>query len=217
MGSNLSRLLQRKHAFGRIHQLHRQQPELAGNPIAGSLRLQDGSLCGTLNEFFGVHASATATLLDAASSTLAGPIQVNEFGDYALLFNPNAAFVRLQCENAVPITVTIAALDPNGTDLGQTTVAGVSAPVISGMTARLRGTLLAAPVAIFLLPPTGFPSDILPRADGYLAEKGLDTRLGACQYYKSVGAVKACDAAAISSAPSPSRIGATPSGSASLP
>jgi len=170
-------------------------PELAGNPIAGSLRLQDGSLCGTLNEFFGVHASATATLLDAANSTLAGPLQVNEFGDYALLFNPNAAFVRLQCENAVPITVTIAALDPNGTDLGQTTVAGVSAPVISGMTARLRGTLLAPPMAIFLPPPTGFPSDILPRADGYLAEKGLDTRLGACQYYKSVGAVKACDAA----------------------
>jgi hypothetical protein len=170
-------------------------PEISENPIAGSLRLQDGSLCGTLNEFFGVHASATATLLDAANNTLSGPVQVNEFGDYALLFNANAAFVRLQCENAAPITVSVGTPDPAGTDVGQSTVAGVSSPVISGMTARLRGTLLAPPVAIFLPPPTGFPSDILPRADGYLAEKGLDTRLGACQYYKSVGAVKACDAA----------------------
>jgi len=66
-------------------------PEIAENPIAGSLRLQDGSMCGTLNEFFSVHASAPATLLDAANNTLFGPVQVNEFGDYALLFNANAA------------------------------------------------------------------------------------------------------------------------------
>src|SRR5207302_3908710 len=36
--------------------------------------------------------------------------------------------------------------------------------------------------------------NILSRANGYLAEKGLDTRLGACQYYKAVGAVQGCDA-----------------------
>lgn len=171
-------------------------PEISEGPIAGSLRLQDGSLCGTQNEFFSVHATGTATLLDAANNTLFGPVDINEFGDYSLLFNPNAASVRLQCENAPPVTVTIgAALDPGGTDLGQSTIAGISAPNISGMTAKLRGTLLAPPVAIFLPPPTGFPSDILPRADGYLAEKGLDSRLGTCQYYKTVGAVKACDAA----------------------
>jgi hypothetical protein len=48
-------------------------------------------------------------------------------------------------------------------------------------------------VGQFLPPPTGFASDFLPRSDGYLAEKGVDTRMGACQYYKAVGAVQGCD------------------------
>jgi len=43
-------------------------PEISDNPIAGTLRLQDGNLCGTQNEFFGVHSAATATLLDAFNS-----------------------------------------------------------------------------------------------------------------------------------------------------
>jgi hypothetical protein len=169
-------------------------PNLNANPISGSLLLQDGSPCGTLNEFFGVHVAPTATLLDASSNTLAGPVQLDEFGDYSLASNTNAAFVRLQCENAPPITVPITIpIDPAGTDLGQSTVAGVNPPVVSGMTVKWKGQLLAPPVAIFLPPPTGFPSDVMPRPDGYLGVKGLDTRLGTCLYYKSVGAVKACD------------------------
>jgi len=36
--------------------------------------------------------------------------------------------------------------------------------------------------------------DFYTAPDQFLAEKGLDTRLGACQYYKAIGAVKGCDA-----------------------
>jgi hypothetical protein len=169
-------------------------PNLASQPITGSLKLQDGSPCGTFNEFFAVRVTGTATLLDAANNVLSGPVRVNEFGDYSLLYDANAATVVLRCEGAAPIRVPIgAALNTFGTDLGQSTVSGVSPPTVSGMTAKLYGTLLAPPVAIFLPPPSGFPSDIMPRSDGYLAVKGLDSRLGACLYYKSVGAVKACD------------------------
>jgi hypothetical protein len=48
--------------------------------------------------------------------------------------------------------------------------------------------------ADFQTSPPSLPSDIISRADDFLAEKGLDTRLGACQYYKAIGAVKGCDA-----------------------
>src|SRR6202035_108762 len=48
-------------------------------------------------------------------------------------------------------------------------------------------------IGTFLPPPTGFASDVLTRADGYLTEKGIDSRLGACQYYKAIGAVEDCD------------------------
>ncbi len=163
-------------------------------PITGRLTLQDGSPCGTINEFFGVRSSPTATLLDGANRILAGPRPINELGDFALPYDPRATTVLLRCENATPVKLT-----PWQTrggaylDLGQTTLAGVNPPSVTGMTATLNGKVLAPPDAIFLPPPTGFPSDILPRADGYLAEKGLDSRLGACQYYKAIGAVRDCD------------------------
>jgi len=165
-------------------------PLNAPDPIVGSVALADGSPCGTFNEFFGVHVTATATLLDAGNNILAGPQRVNEFGDYALLANPNAAMVSLKCEGAVPLLLAV-----SGPDLGRATFAGVNPPVVAGMTATLHGHGLAPPVAIFLPPPTNFPSDIMPRSDGFLAGKGLDTPLGACQYYKAVGAVRGCDSA----------------------
>jgi len=160
--------------------------------ISGGLVLPDGSPCGTINEFFGVHVTASATLRDGSGATLAGPVQANEFGDYSLPYSATGASVELQCENAVPMNITISNLNPNGvTDLGQSTMTGVSAPTVSSMSATLNGTQ----VGLFLPPPAGLPSDVLTQADGYLAEKGVDTRLSACQYYKSVGAVAGCDGA----------------------
>jgi hypothetical protein len=153
--------------------------------INGSLTLQDGTPCGTQNEFFGVHVSATATLLDANGNNLAGPVRANSFGYYALPIIAGAASVLLQCEQAQPIVAPIV----SGNDLGQYYLANATQPSVSSMSATLQGN----PVGTFLPPPSGFPSDLFPSSEAYLAFKGLDSRLGACQYYKAVGAVLGCD------------------------
>jgi hypothetical protein len=158
------------------------------NPTAsGNFTLKDGSTCGTINEFFGVHVTATATLLDASSNTLAGPVQMDEFGNYTLPMLSNAATVRLNCEGASPVTVNAAGLS----GFANAVLTTVTPPTVSSMSATFNGTS----VGLFLPPPSGLPSDVLKRVDGYLAEKGVDSRLGACEYYKTVGAVKTCDAA----------------------
>ncbi len=174
--------------------------------ISGSLTLADGSVCGTSDELFGVTSTASATLRDASGKALA-KVRVNEFGSYSLPVKANAADVLLRCENATPVVVAISALDPNvGAQLSPATVAGVSAPTITGMSATLHGAPLSgttSPAALFLpphtqfpgdTPPTDFPSNIMARADGFLTVKGLDTRRGACQYYKAIGAARDCDA-----------------------
>lgn len=164
--------------------------------IVGSVQLQDGSPCGTNNEFFGVHSTATAAVVDRSNHLLAGPVHVNEFGEFTLPNPSTAASVVFRCEGAKPVRVAVPAGNQSGySDVGLSQFTGITPPVVAGMTATLQGQLLAPPVAIFLPPPTGFPSDIMPRTDGFLAEKGLDSRQGACQYYKAVGAVKACSPA----------------------
>jgi hypothetical protein len=155
--------------------------------VSGRFTLQDGALCGTVNHFFGVEAMATATLKDILGNTVAGPIRLDELGGYAFPSATGAAeSVVLQCENAVPVTVTISGRD----DLGTTVLPGVAAPVVTSMQAKLKNTVIAELPS----PQAPLPSDIVPRADAFLAEKGLDTRRSACQYYKAVGGVPQCDA-----------------------
>jgi hypothetical protein len=170
-----------------------------GGPISGSFSFEDGSPCGTINEFFGVKVTATATLLDASDEVLAKAL-VNEFGDYSLPFDANAVTVLLRCENAKPLRVRIGSVTNNGTDLGKSLLKGVKAPTVLNMTATLHGHLLQPPIAKFLPPPSGFPSDILERADGFLGVKGVDSRRSACEYYKAIGAVKGCDEGELSGA-----------------
>jgi hypothetical protein len=155
--------------------------------------LADSSPCGTENEFFGVHVHATATLLDVTNKVLAGPVPLNEFGDYVLPGNAHGATVRLACEGAPVVSVPFG--KGNISPLATAVVTGVTPPTVTNMTAALNGVLLSAPNALFLPPPTNVPSDISPRADNFLAEKGLDSRLGACKYYESIGAVKGCGTA----------------------
>jgi hypothetical protein len=160
--------------------------------ISGSLALADGSPCGTSNEFFNVHVTATATLLDSFGVKLAGPAPLNELGDFSLPYNANAATAQLKCQGAPVLNVPITSLNAGGvTDLGQTVLTTVKDPVVSNMTATFGTTS----VGIFLPPVTGQPSDIVPRSDAFLAEKGLDTRIEACQYYVAIGATKSCSAA----------------------
>ena len=158
--------------------------------IGGELVLADGSPCGAVNEFFDIEVVASATLVDASGKVLAGPVRADQWGDYDLPYNVAAASVVLQCENAPPVSVLVSNPNPSGTtDLGQTVLTGVAAPTVTSMTAQMNNTQ----VGTFLPPPSGVPSDIVPLADAFLAEKGLDSRVGACQYYQAVGAVKNCD------------------------
>jgi hypothetical protein len=166
-------------------QYHR--PSVGTSALVGKFTLEGGTACGTTNEFFGVHVWATATLLDASGHVLAGPVRVNEAGDYSVPTLPGATSVVLSCENAAAVSIPF-----GGADLGTTLIAGVSPPVVVTMTATLHGQALDPPVAIFLPPVTGEASDIDPRADLFLTEKGLDSRLGACKYYKAIGAVRGC-------------------------
>ncbi|MGC1451010.1 MAG: hypothetical protein WA830_13335 [Candidatus Sulfotelmatobacter sp.] len=156
--------------------------------ISGNLVLLDGTPCGTQNEFFNVHVEPTATLLDKSGIKLAGPVNVNELGDYSLPYNASAASVSLKCQGS-SVKVAITSLNATGvTDLGQVKMPGISAPVISGMTATLGSTV----VGQMAQPITGQPSDIVPLSDAFLTEKGSDTRLQACQYYKAIGATTSC-------------------------
>lgn len=162
--------------------------------MSGNLILQDGSTCGTVNEFFGVHSTGTATLLDASGNVLSGPVRLNEQGDYSLLWDFTAATpasVSLSCEGAPPLSVAVTPDALNLWDVGTATLTNISAPQVQKMTATLNGTVIAS--ADFTVAPQPLPSDVVKRADDFLAEKGLDTRMGACQYYKVIGAANDCD------------------------
>jgi hypothetical protein len=162
--------------------------------IDGNFTLQDGNPCGTLNEFFGVHVTGTATLLDANGTPVGTPGRMNELGDFAVQY-PIAASpvsVSLQCEGNPPFVTAIAPSALSLGDLGTIALPGVSAPEVQSMTATLNGSAIAS---VNFQSPTPLPSDIVSRADAFLAEKGLDTRGGACQYYKAIGAVQGCAAA----------------------
>lgn len=173
-----------------------QQPYVPD--IAGELLLADGSPCGTVTEFFGIPSTgAAASLIDSNSGlVLYGPVQTNEWGDYDLPAQPFVSeaptSVSLQCENNPPVIIPVTNVNQTGTtDMGVTTLSSVSAPIVTSMSATLNGTQLGQ----FLPPVSGAPSDVVPLGDAFLSEKGVDSRIGACQYYKAVGAVQSCDSA----------------------
>lgn len=157
-------------------------------PSVGNLELADGNPCGTINEFFVVHVTGTASWLDSSGHTLA-TVSLNARGEYSLPYKANAASIKLQCESATPITITGVVPNANGVTYGLQTLPGTGDPVVTGMTATFNGSQ----VGLFLPPPSGLPSDVVVQSDGFLAEKGLDTKVSACQYYKTIGAVKTCD------------------------
>jgi hypothetical protein len=153
--------------------------------VAGSITLADGTACGTVNEFFGVSSTGTATLLGASGAVVGGPSRISDLGQYTLASNSKASQVLLKCEGAAPQTVPIG----GAVELGVTPFPGTGQPAISSMTATLGGNS----IGIFLPPPTGFPSDVVPSPERYLSYKGIDARTDACAYYKAIGAASGCD------------------------
>jgi len=153
---------------------------------SGNVALQDGSPCGTLNEFFGVHSTATATLLDAAGNPMGTQVRANELGDYTLTYDYTAmpAAVSVQCEAAPPVVVAFTPQVQGNEDFGTTVIPNASAPQVQSMTATLNGSTFVTPD---LQTPPSLPSAIISRADTFLAEKGLDTRPGAASTTRPSG------------------------------
>ncbi|MBI3563523.1 MAG: hypothetical protein HY080_17600 [Gammaproteobacteria bacterium] len=171
----------------------RSTGRVAGATINGRFRLADKSACGTVNEFFAVEVTATATLLNRSGAPLPNrvPIRLSYEGDYTFLQDAAAAFVDIACEANATVRIPVGQNDATQNKfLGIATLAGVRAPIISAMSA----TLSTVAVGQFSPPPTGLPSDWVPSKEKFLAYRGLDSRKGACEYYKSIGAVSSCDA-----------------------
>jgi hypothetical protein len=171
----------------------------------GSVRLSDGSTCGTENEFFGVTSTATAELVETFTGMLipGSRVRANSWGQYSIPVKAQTRQMHLsvviRCEGADPVTPansgTPINAPPDGDtaslDFGVVTIGG-SAPVVSSM------SVTPATISSKFDDParaSQLPSDIVPlRPAKFLAMKGLDTRLSGCLYYQTIGAVKGCDA-----------------------
>jgi hypothetical protein len=171
------------------------QDHLGRGTYVGRVVLNDGAPCGTVNEFFGKTAVGQATLLDLSDNVLAGPYRLNAWGHYGFDDVPGAAKVLVECEGASPQTILTTDFSQTTGTNPRTVLSDTAAPVVTSMSAKLNGS----EVGLFLPPPTGLPSNNMTDAEFFLSFKGIDTRMGACQYYRAVGAVKSCDAQGVPS------------------
>jgi hypothetical protein len=169
--------------------------------MVGSMKLADGSACGLTEELFGKVPSGVVTLLDSngvpINSIFSSPVTVNEMADFAvpIAYAVGPAQVQFSCEGAAPVTMPYPASAASNaqTDLHLVTIPGTGAPTITSITAIYQSQTIGsfAPPAT---PPAPLSSDVNPRTTAFLGYKGVDSRRGACQYYKAIGAVQACDA-----------------------
>jgi mono/diheme cytochrome c family protein len=160
--------------------------------VVGRVRLADDSACGTKNEFFDIEIVGSASLRNAAGGAVGNAVRMSTDGDFSFQKSAGAAGVRITCQSAPVLNIAITPGDPLGsTQIGLRTTPGVRAPVVSAMSATLGATSLG----LFLPPPSGLPSDNVPASEFFFGYKGIDTRRSACQYYKAIGAVRACGAA----------------------
>jgi hypothetical protein len=163
--------------------------ELGIPDVANHMFLSDGSLCGTLDELFGVATSGTVSVLDAQGRLLYGPAPLDAYGGYALPLVANGFTVQYQCgTNVSPLNVNYPSRG------GVVTLLNPAPPSVSAMSASIQNGQTPANFATMVPPQTGLPSDKAPRSDHFLSEKGIDSRLAACRYYQAVGAVQSCDA-----------------------
>ena len=165
-------------------------PQDGRNEITGRLLLADGSPCGAEFGLFGVKSAGRATLFDNTGAVLAGPYTVNRYGHYSFGLNPLStavpATILLECEGA---KASIPVPDYLNFVSARTLLGSTAAPDVFAMSAKLNGV----DVGQYLPPPAGLASDNVDINNFYLAAKGLDSRMSACRYYLSIGAVTRCN------------------------
>jgi hypothetical protein len=162
-------------------------------PTNGFVQLADGNPCGTINEFFGITSTGSVKLLNSTGGTIS-TAKPSELGMFSFPYNANARSVQVTCESAPPISISFTP-STGGVFLPTAVVSGASEPLVSTMTASFNGT----GVGTFLPPPSRLPSDIVTPTEVFLGEKGVDSRLSACLYYKAVGAVQTCSSSGVPS------------------
>jgi hypothetical protein len=163
--------------------------------LYGHLVLSDGSVCGTHNEFAGIRSIGTVQVIDAAGVEKSAQVEINRFGDYAIdapvLVNAPHR-LRVRCDSLTTVlsirtpeagfvdtAIELSATLPNSRP-------SINKVVAYGLDGNVRGRMVVA--------EPNAASNSLSGPDQFLAYKGKDTRLGACLYYKSFGAVEDCDA-----------------------
>jgi mono/diheme cytochrome c family protein len=164
--------------------------------LFGHIALADGGACGTQSEFFALQTAATVQLLAADGSALAPPTRVNRFGDYAIdaaVLAGGRYALAVTCEGYAKTLDVPASTDPNGYVYTLPIELSHSIPnarpaiakmVANGADGNVRGQMIVADPGV---------STSLPGWSQFLAYKGFDTRLSACRYYLSLGAVGGCD------------------------
>jgi mono/diheme cytochrome c family protein len=164
--------------------------------LHGHVALSDGAVCGAENEFFAIQSAATVQLQQGDGTALSGAVRVNRFGDYALdaAVPVNAALkLAVRCEGYsamldVPAG-TVGYLATEALELSHAmanTRPRVARMLASGPEGNVRGKMIVA--------EADASSNTEPGADHFLTYKGLDSKLGACMYYRALGAVGDCDA-----------------------
>jgi len=170
--------------------------------LFGHIALADGGVCGTQSEFFGLQSAATVQLLQADGTKLTSPRRVNRFGDYALdAAVPVRGSLQLlvQCEGYSQSIAVGHPKDPSGTITDYSISRPIelshqipnSRPRVVKMVANGGdGNVRGEPVVIA---GAGEVSNGMPGPFQFLSYKGVDTRMSACMYYRSLGAVGSCD------------------------
>jgi hypothetical protein len=163
--------------------------------VFGHVSLADG-VCGLRDEFFGLSDAATVQLQTTEGQTIGSPKRVNRFGDYfidAAVVNDKPLKLRIQCGADVHLADVL----PNaGGFLAMPPVQlnhrsanrrpEITRVVANGPEGSVRGREVVA--------EAGALSNTLPGSYRFLSYKGTDTARSACMYYRSIGAVSACDA-----------------------
>lgn len=166
----------------------------AGNNLRlhGHIAYSDGGVCGVRNEFAGIQSLGTVQVVDADGAAVTPAVGINRFGDYAIdapVLVDAVLKLRVRCESLTQDVdlptgftgepVEVSAVLPNARPR-------IVNMVANGPEGSVRGRMVVA--------EQGVSSNSLPGPDHFLAFKGKDTRMGACLYYKSFGAVEGCDA-----------------------
>lgn len=166
--------------------------------LFGHVALADGGVCGLQNEYFSLQSAATVQLQQSNGTDVAPPMRVNRFGDYAIdaAVLANGQYqVTFSCEG---YTSAPQPLPAPASALGYVYTAQVELsyvipnvrPVIVKMVANgpdgnVRGKMIV---------PEAGVSTSLQGGLQFLSYKGYDTKISACLYYQSIGAVDGCDA-----------------------